>query len=58
MRKYSCSLRTITEWNKLANECVNANKWYRLSKDCINANSVNMFKNKIDRCLIRVGTRR
>ena len=42
MRKYSFSQRVINEWNKLSNEC-------------INASSVNMFKNTIDRYLIRVG---
>ena len=42
MRKYSFSQRVINEWNKLPN-------------DCVNASSVNMFKNRIDRYLIRVG---
>ena len=42
MRKYSFSQRVIHEWNKLPN-------------DCVNASSVNMFKNRIDRYLIRVG---
>ena len=41
-RKYSFSQRVINEWNKLPN-------------DCVNASSVNMFKNKIDRYLIRAG---
>ena len=40
MRKYSFSQRVINEWNKLPN-------------DCINASSVNMFKHRIDRYLIR-----
>ena len=40
MRKYSFSQRVINEWNKLSN-------------DCVNANSVNT-KNKIDIYLIRV----
>ena len=40
MRKYSFLQRVINEWNKLPN-------------DCFNANSVNMFKNLIDRYLIR-----
>ena len=40
MRKYS--QRVINEWNKLPN-------------DCVNASSVNMFKNRIDRYLIRAG---
>ena len=42
MRKYSFSQRAINEWNKLPN-------------DCFNASSVNMFKNRIDRYLIRAG---
>ena len=42
MRKYSFSQRVINEWNKLPN-------------DCVNASSVNMFKNRIDRHLIRAG---
>ena len=42
MRKYSFSQRVINECNKLPN-------------DCVNASSVNMFKNRIDRYLIRVG---
>ena len=41
MRKYSFS-QVINEWNKLPNYC-------------INASSVNMFKNRIDRYLIRAG---
>ena len=40
MRKYSFSHRVINEWNKLPN-------------DCVNASSVNMFKHRIDRYLIR-----
>ena len=42
MRKYSFSQRVINEWNKLP-------------KDCVNASSANMFKNRIDRYLIRAG---
>ena len=42
MRKYSSSERVINEWNKLPNDCVNASR-------------VNMFKNRIDRYLIRAG---
>ena len=42
MKKYSFSQRVITEWNKLPNYC-------------INASSVNMFKNRIDRYLIKAG---
>ena len=42
MRKYSFSQRVINEWNKLPN-------------DCVNASGVNMFKNRIDRYLIRAG---
>ena len=40
MRNYSFSQRVINELNKLSN-------------DCINASCVNMFKNKIDRYVIR-----
>ena len=42
MRKYYFSQRVINEWNKLPNYCVNAS-------------SVNMFKNRIDRYMIRAG---
>ena len=42
MRKYSFSHRVINEWNKLPH-------------DCVNARSVNMFKHRIDRYLIRAG---
>ena len=42
IRKYSFSQRRINEWNKL-------------STDCVTANSVNMFKNKVDTYLRRVG---
>ena len=41
IRKYSFSQRTINEWNKL-------------STDCVTASIVNMFKNKVYRCLRRV----
>ena len=37
---FSFSQRVINEWNKLPN-------------DCVNASSVNMFKNRIDRYMIR-----
>ena len=40
MRKYSFSQRVINEWIKPPN-------------DCVNASSVNMFKNRVDRYLIR-----
>ena len=39
---FSFSQRTITDWNNL-------------SHDCVNASSVNMFKNKIDNYLARAG---
>ena len=42
MRKYAFLQRVINEWNKLPN-------------DCVNASSVNMFKHRIDRYLIRAG---
>ena len=38
----SVSQRTITDWNNL-------------SHDCVNASSVNMFKNKIDNYMARAG---
>ena len=41
-RKYSFPQRAINEWNKL-------------SRDCVTASSVNMFKNKVDTYLRRVG---
>ena len=41
-RKYSFSQRTINVWNKL-------------STDCVHASSVNMFKNKIDKYLVKAG---
>ena len=42
MIKYSFSQRVINEWNKLPN-------------DCVNASSVNMFKQRIYRYLIKGG---
>ena len=42
MRKYTFSQMVINEWNKLPN-------------DCVNASSMNMFKNKIDKYLIKAG---
>ena len=42
VRKYLFSQRTINVWNKLAT-------------DCVHASSVNMFKNKIDRYLVKAG---
>ena len=42
MRKYSFSQRVINEWNKLPN-------------DCVYDSSVNMFKSRIDRYMIRAG---
>ena len=42
MRKYSFLQRVINEWHKLPN-------------DCVNASSVNMFKNRSDRYLLRAG---
>ena len=41
VRKYSFSQRTINVWNNL-------------STDCVQASSVNMFKNKIDKYLVKV----
>ena len=42
VRKFSFSQRTINVWNKLSTECVHAN-------------IVNMFKNKIDKYLVKAG---
>ena len=42
VRKFSFSQMTINVWNKL-------------STDCVHANSVNMFKNKIDKYLVKAG---
>ncbi len=42
VRKFSFSPRTINVWNKLPTEGVHAN-------------SVNMFKNKIDKYLVKAG---
>ena len=42
VRKYSFSERTINVWNKSSSECAHAN-------------SVNMFKNKIDKYLVKAG---
>ena len=42
VRKYSFSQRTINVWNTL-------------STDCVHASSVNVFKNKIDKCLAKAG---
>ena len=42
VRKYSFSQRTINVWNSL-------------STDCVHASSVNMFKNKIEKYLVKAG---
>ena len=42
VRKFSFSQRTINVWNKLSTECVHAS-------------SVKMFKNKIDKYLVKTG---
>ena len=42
IRKFSSSQRTINVWNNL-------------SEECAHASSVNMFKNRIDKYLIRAG---
>ena len=42
VRKYSFSQRTINVWNNL-------------STDCVHASSVNMFKNKIGKYLVKAG---
>ena len=42
VRKFSFSQRTINIWN-------------RLSAECVHASSVNMFKNRIDKYLVKAG---
>ena len=42
VRKFSFSQRTINVWNNL-------------SEECVNASSVNMFKNRIDKYLVKAG---
>ena len=42
VRKYSFSQRTVNVWNKS-------------STDCVDASSVNMFKIRIDKNLVRAG---
>ena len=42
VRKFSFSQRTINVWNKL-------------SEECAHASSVNMFKNRIDKYLVKGG---
>ena len=42
VRKFSFSLSTINVWNKL-------------SEECVHASCVNMFKNRIDKYLVKVG---
>ena len=41
VRKFSFSHRTINVWNKLS--------------ECVHASSVNMFKNRIDKYLVKAG---
>ena len=41
VRKFSFSQRSINVWNKL-------------STDCVNASSVNVFKNRIDKSLVKL----
>ena len=45
VRKFSFSQRTINVWEKL-------------SAECVHASSVNMFKNIIDKYLVKAGTHR
>ena len=42
VRKFSFSRRSINVWNKLSTECVDAS-------------SVNVFKNRIDKYLVKAG---
>ena len=43
VRKFSFSQRTINVWNKLSTECVHAS-------------SVHVFKNRIDKYLVKAGS--
>ena len=43
VRKFSFSQRSINVWNKLS------------STECVHASSVNVFKNRIDKYLVKVG---
>ena len=43
VRKFSFSQRTINVWNN------------KLSEECVHASSVNMFKNRIDKYLVKAG---
>ena len=47
VRKYSFSQYGILEYF--------FNVWNNLSTDCVQASSVNMFKNKIDKYLVKAG---
>ena len=31
------------------------NVWNKLSTDCVHGTSVNVFKNRIDKCLVKAG---
>ena len=42
VRNFSFSQRTINVWNTL-------------SAECVHASSVNMFNNRIDKCLVKAG---
>ncbi len=42
VRKFSFSKRTVNVWNKL-------------SAECVHASSVHMFKNRIDKYLVKAG---
>ena len=44
VRKYSFSQRIINVWNKLSTDCVHAT-----------SSSLNIFKNKIDKYLVKAG---
>ena len=45
VRKFSFSQRTINVWNNLSTDCVHAGR----------TSSVNMFKNTIDKYLVKAG---
>ena len=50
----SCSSR-LSDWLHTGSIQRTINVWNNLSTDCVQASSVNMFKNKIDKYLVKAG---
>ena len=48
-------IRISVDWISGSTPSHRVNEWNKLSTDCITASSVNMFKNKVDTYLRRVG---